>query len=187
MTRRKKKKISIRHRRLVDAYFECGMNETEAARRLGYVMPNKYASRLFDRPEVVAEIERIQNRMSKKAEITRERLLNEYAKIGFSNLGDLIEVDANGDGWIDLSTLSSEQRAAISEFTVEEYKEGRGDDARDVKKTKIKFSDKKGSLDSIARILGLFNDKLKVEGSISLVERLQRGRKQVKRDDPDNS
>ena len=42
--------------------------------------------------------------------------------------------------------------------------DGRGDDARDVKRTRFKLADKKAALESIGRHLGMFTDKIKVGG-----------------------
>lgn len=163
------------------AYFENGFHQTEAARSAGYAHPTVAAVKLMKLQQVQDEIARRRQKLEQKHEVTRERIIAEYAKIAFSSLGDLIEVDSQGNGWIDLTRLTDEQRAAVSEFTVDEYKEGRGDDGRDVKRCKIKLGDKKAALDSLARILGMFNDKVTLEASSSLVERLQRGRDRVKK------
>ena len=42
--------------------------------------------------------------------------------------------------------------------------DGRGEDARDVKRTRFKLADKKAALESIGRHLGMFTDKIKVGG-----------------------
>ena len=42
--------------------------------------------------------------------------------------------------------------------------DGRGEDARDVKRTRFKLADKKAALDDIGRHLGMFTDKIKVGG-----------------------
>ena len=63
--------------------------------------------------------------------------------------------------------MSRDQAAAIQEFVVDEYMDGRGEDARPVKRTRFKLADKKGALVDIGRHLGMFNDKLKVEGEMS--------------------
>ena len=61
--------------------------------------------------------------------------------------------------------------AALSEVTVEDYVEGRGEDARQVKRVKFKLHDKQAALVALARHLGRFDPKarqpLKVEVNIA--------------------
>ena len=66
-----------------------------------------------------------------------------YAKeeeIGSSNMLDYVEVEGK-DAIVDMSALTRDQAAAISEVTVETYMEGKGEDAERVKHTKIKLLD----------------------------------------------
>ena len=56
----------------------------------------------------------------------------------------------NGDILLDWSAMPPEATKAIAEITQEVYWDGKGDDAREVKKTKFKLYDKKGALDSMA-------------------------------------
>ena len=49
-------------------------------------------------------------------------------------------------------------------LVVDEYMDGRGEDARDIKRTRFKLADKKAALESIGRHLGMFTDKIKVGG-----------------------
>jgi|SRR5580704_560730 hypothetical protein len=52
--------------------------------------------------------------------------------------------------------------AAIQELTIDEYVEGKGKDARPVRRTKIKLYDKRPALVEIGRELGLFGPKTQV-------------------------
>ena len=47
-------------------------------------------------------------------------------------------------------------------ITVEEYKEGGGEDARDVKRVRFKLADKRAALVDIGRHFGMFIDKKEV-------------------------
>jgi phage terminase small subunit len=73
---------------------------------------------------------------------------------------DYIKVQSDGTAYTDHSSLTREQAGAIQEITVDEYVEGRGDEARIVKKVKIKLSEKRGSLELIGRHLGMFPTRI---------------------------
>ena len=47
-------------------------------------------------------------------------------------------------------------RSALSEVTVDDYIDGRGEGAREVKRIKIKLCDKKGALVDLGKHLGMF-------------------------------
>lgn len=108
------------------------------------------------RPNVAFAIKDAVQQRINRLQITPDRILAELAKIGFSNAMDYMSLDEYGQPYIDLSALNRDSAAAIQEFTVSEYKEGRGEDAREVKQIKIKLYDKKGALIALGKQVGLF-------------------------------
>lgn len=112
---------------------------------------------LIKHPKVRAMIDAAHKRLSERTEISVEKVLMELAKLGFANMQDYIRIQPNGDPSIDLSDLSPEQWAAVSEVVTETYMDGRGDEAREVKRIKIKLHDKLGALEKIAKHLGIFD------------------------------
>jgi phage terminase small subunit len=54
------------------------------------------------------------------------------------------------------SNLSREQATALSEFTVADFKTGRGEDARQVRRVRVKMHDKIRALIALGKHLGLF-------------------------------
>jgi phage terminase small subunit len=86
------------------------------------------------------------HRAAERYAISRERINAEMALISFSNMLDYLRVGSEGDAYVDLSTLTREQAAAISEITVERYTEGRGANARDVRRVRFKLYDKQTAL-----------------------------------------
>ncbi len=90
-------------------------------------------------------------------------MIRELAKIGFANMLDYITIGKDGDPYVDLSKLTREQAAAIGEVTVEDFTDGRGEDARDVRRVKFKLADKRGALVDLGRYFGLFTDKTVVD------------------------
>jgi len=145
------------------------LNATQAAIRAGYSAHSARAIGYenLTKPYIQEALTRERARLASELDITPEKVLAEYAKLGFSNMAHYTRI-SGGDPYIDLSTCTLSQFAAISEVTSEDYVEGRGEDARDVKKTKIKLHDKKGALDSIARHLGMFVDKSEVNSTVNV-------------------
>ena len=104
---------------------------------------------------------------AERIQVDADRVLRELCLIGFSNMADFVVAYEDGTATLDFSNMSRDQAAAIQEFVVDEYMDGRGEDARPVKRTRFKLADKKGALVDIGRHLGMFNDKRKVEGEMN--------------------
>lgn len=185
MPRRKVPVLHDRHRHVIDEYMANGYKRAEAMIAAGYSESTaKYKPHcVFGRDDVKAEIARRMAKHGAKLEITAERVLAELGKLAFVDLSNAIvrEDDRKGYAYLDASLLTDDQVAALATFETHEYTEGRGAEARDIIRVRVKLSDKKGALDSLARHFGLFNDKLQVNGELSLVDRLQRGRDRVSR------
>ena len=167
-------------RLLVDAWFENGCrSRREACRIAGYTMSQ--AGYVFQRQDVIIEIERRRNLLRRETEITEARVIAELGKIAFASLGDLLEIQEDGSAWIDMAAITEDQKAALAQYDVETYQEF-GDEEHPghvVKKSKIKFHDKKAALDSLARIMGMNNDKLAVTVGLTLSDKVQQARQRL--------
>ena len=169
--------LSEPHRRVIDAWFANGCRSRRGAMIEAGMSPSSTHS-VFIRPEVKKEIDRCRDRLDYRAAVTAERIEQELAKIAFASLGDLLEIQEDGSAWIDMSAITEDQKSALAEYNVETYKELGNDDepGREVKKAKIKFHDKKAALDSLARIRGMFKDKLEVSVGLTLSDKVQQAR-----------
>lgn len=179
----KKGTLTYQQRYMLDEYFRNGFRKVRAAKAAGYSTPGVQATRVFSYPWVQAEIERRFKKMEIKDRANRDAILEEYGKIGFARMGELLSVNEDGSVTLELQDMNDDDRAALSEFVVEEIMVGRGEDALPVRKTRIKFHDKRAALDSMSRVLGLFNDKVQVGAEESLVAALLAGRKRVAKAD----
>lgn len=153
-----------KQQRFVDEYL-IDRNGAQAYIRAGYKAKNEevaavMASRLLRNDKVKKAIEAGEAELAERTKITQDMVMNELAKIGFSNMLDYVTPTDGGDLLPDFSAVTRDQAAAISELTVEEYVEGRGDDARNVKRTKFKLSDKRAALVDMGKHLGMFKDHL---------------------------
>lgn len=157
-------KLTAKQQAFIEEYL-IDLNATQAAIRAGYSAKTAYSKGQLMTKTLSAHITEAQANRSKRTQITQDMVLNELAKIGFSNMLDYVSVTNGGDLAPDFSALTRDQAAAIGEVTVEEYTEGRGDDAKNVKRTKFKLSDKRAALVDMGRHLGMFKDKVEVTGA----------------------
>lgn len=150
--------------RFVEEYL-IDLNATQACIRAGYSAKtaDKIGPELLGKTSVAEAIQKAKERRSERTGITQDMVLNELAKLGFSNMQDYMKVGENGDPFLDFSNLSRDQAAALTEVTVEDYVDGRGEDARDVKRVKFKLADKRAALVDIGKHLGMFPTSGKLE------------------------
>jgi phage terminase small subunit len=136
-----------------------GKTATEAYALAGYKGDRTAASRLSTNVNIQERVAELQSKGAERAEISVEKVLRELAKIGFSNMLDYMRAGPDGDPYLDFSALSRDQAAALQEVTVEDFKDGRGEDARDVRRVKFKLADKRAALVDIGKHLGMFVER----------------------------
>jgi phage terminase small subunit len=93
--------------------------------------------------------------------VSRERNVAELAHIAYANLEDFTR-QVGEERVIDLSGATRDQLAALQEITVEDYLDGRGKDARQVRRTKIKLGDKQGAIERLNKMFGWIIDRNEV-------------------------
>jgi hypothetical protein len=175
--------LSETHAAVIDAWFANGCRSKRAACRTAGMHGNS-APDVFARPAVLAEIKRRRERIAEKLEITEDWIKQELGHIATARLGDLLEIQEDGSAWIDLSSMTDGQKAALAEYHVETYQVPGAEDEEGytVKKSRIKLHDKKGALDSLARIMGMNNDKLAVTVGLTLAEKVQQSRLRLRQE-----
>jgi phage terminase small subunit len=156
------------------------LNATQAAIRAGYSerTAKSIGQENLTKPDLQEYIQNLMDERSKRTEITADMVLREYAKIGFSNITDYLKVsvkprpvtietaegstmimeDMQGVDLFDTDTIDSEKMRAVAE--IKQTRDG----------IALKLHDKKGALDSMARHLGMFNDKMTVDVNIRKLE-----------------
>lgn len=157
--------LSPKHRKFLDEYCK-DRNGAAAVRRSGYSerRAKVTAAELLARDDIKAALADVDADNHEHAGITEKRIIDELAKLGFANMADYMRVGADGDPYLDFSRLSRDQAAALVEVTVEDFKEGRGKDARDVRRVKFKLADKKGALVDLGKHLGMFKERVEHTG-----------------------
>jgi phage terminase small subunit len=162
--------------KLFIAEYLIDMNATKAAIRAGYSRKTacEQGSRMLANVKISAAIAEVQARRFEELGIKAERVLQELALLGFSNMLDYISVGGNGGIRVDLAKLTRDQAAAIQEVTVEEYVERTGEDGNskptfeNVKRVKFKLNDKRGALELLGKHLKLFTEKVEHSGRLGL-------------------
>lgn len=131
--------------------FLVDMNATQAAKRAGYSDATAYSigNENLNKPEIQNRLNDIRKDLQEKTKITQEMVLNELAKIGFSNIKDYM------DGHLTMKNLNEvddDKASAIGSIkkTVSNYEGG------ETVYTEFKLHDKIKSLELIAKHLGFF-------------------------------
>jgi phage terminase small subunit len=152
-------------------------NATQAAIRAGYAAHSADVQSAQLLGYLRKEVAEAEAKISKKLEVTAERIVAELASVAFANQADYTGKD---NEILDLSGLSRDKTAAISEITVDTTG-GSGDGERKaVLRTRIKRADKVKALELLGRHLEMFTDKVKVSGNLyncsdeELAERLNK-------------
>jgi len=137
--------LSPRKQRFVDEYL-IDLNAKRAALRAGYSRRSKtYPTRLLQEPAISEALGKAMRARAERTGITRERVLEEFARIAFADMRGLADWGPHGAGIIDAAALSDDAAAAI--VCVGEAGE-RG-------KTHLRFKtfDKIKALEALARLL----------------------------------
>ena len=138
--------ISLNATRAYEKVYKCSLAAADTA-----------GPRLLGNVRVKARIEVLKARAAKRNELTKDMVINELRKLGFSNIKSFIGV---GNKILDISTLADEITAAVE--SIQSDKDG---------KVKCKLHDKKGSLVELGRHLGIF-EKDNNQKNIDLVPRI---------------
>ena len=169
MTAQVGSKLTAKQAVFVEEYL-VDFNATQAAIRAGYSenTARQIASENLSKPDIQEAIANAMAARSERTEITQDRVLRELGLIGFADMGDYVTISDSGDVMLDLTGLPEGATKVIHDVTQDEYKEGKGDAARDVKRTKLKLYDKRAALVDIGRHLGMFTDNFNLSGGVTL-------------------
>lgn len=171
--------LNAKQARFVSEYL-IDLNATQAAIRSGYSEKTAYSQgqRLLSHVEVAAALAKAQEKRAARTEITADRVLQELAKIGFS---DVRKVFTENGGLVNPADLDDETASTVAAIEVVTRRTpGAGEEAEIEYVHKIKQWDKLGALTQIGRHLGMFTDKLQVDVSDELASRLQIARQRVR-------
>jgi phage terminase small subunit len=137
-----------------DAYVEAGFTRNPLPD--GTMPSGGNAYRLFEKPHIQRRIQELQGRAAARIELTEAAVLAEMAKLAFHNPSDFLKVNDDGTANVDLSELTRDQMAAITEV---QSTTTIGSDGKPITTTKIKLADKKAALQDLGRHFGSWVDR----------------------------
>lgn len=178
--------LTPKHILVCERYIQNGGDKTEALRHVGY--SEKFCKgagheQIFNKPKVAEYILTRQAKVAKKYEITTDRILQEFAKIAFTDLSKYMRPQEDGTLVWDFRDATEDDLQALEGFSYDFYVEGKGpEEQMSLKKFKISRYDKIAALNALARASGLFDQNITV--NVSVVERLQRGRDRLRAGEP---
>lgn len=143
-----------------------GQTKTQAMREEGYSF-NTYdrdISRWWQRPKIATEMQRRRKKLADKSEVDSGWLVDRLKAIVELDISRLVDMEGNV---LPMHNLPPALRQALTVEIV------------DGKVKKITQSDRLKAMDQLARLGGLYEDKIKIEGEIELKDRLLAGRKRA--------
>jgi phage terminase small subunit len=114
------------------------------------------ASALLTNPNIQDAMAEAMRERSERTKVTQDMVVRELALIGFADLTDFVEWDSGSVKLKPSTDLDETKRRAIIEVSQTQHG------------IKIKLADKKGSLDSLGRHLGIFEADNKQAGQRTL-------------------
>lgn len=161
-----KESLTPRQERFAREYL-VDRNGTAAARRAGYSGTDQAlavsASRLLKLPKIAALVIVGEDRLAEKTGVTAERVVNELARVAFSDIGKAFGPDGQ---LLPLHEMPPEARAALAGVETEELFEGKGEERVQVGLgRKVRHWDKVKALELLGKHLGMFRDRLEHSGA----------------------
>lgn len=155
--------LTAKQKRFVEEYL-IDLNATQAAIRAGYSPNTAYSigNENLNKPEIRARIGKAMAERSKRTGINADRVLQELARIAFVKATDVIDTD---DATIK-QYASDDDLAVIQSVKVKVIPTKEGDGVE----REIRLNDKLKALELLGKHLGMFKDKLEINGSMDVVK-----------------
>lgn len=153
-------KLTTKQETFCKLYVANGFNGRKAAIEAGYAEKNAVviAAQNLRKLNVKQFIEKLTEKKTKDLEITAERIIQEYSRIAFFDIKKLFNED---DSLKKITELDDDTSAAIAGIDIASaYKKADEHEAITEILKKIKNVNKIAALDSLARIKGMFVDKI---------------------------
>lgn len=154
--------LTYKQRRFVEEFNIDPTNGAAAARRAGYSIDSarEMAYQLMQHPVIKRLITDSNEKAAKSLGISRERVLQELAVIGFSDLKHILTLDEEGNTTVNMAGIPDDKSPAVQELSISTK--------RGQKEVKVKLADKRAALMDLAKMMGWHVDKTEVSGTVTL-------------------
>lgn len=152
-------KLTEKQQRFVEEYL-IDLNATQAAIRAGYKPSSarQVGTENMSKPSIRACIDQAIAERSKRTGINQDRVIRELARLAFVNASDVIDMDEASIK----CNASEDDTAAIASVKVKTIPTKEGDGVE----REIRLNDKLKALELLGKHLGMFKDKLEIEGKV---------------------
>lgn len=149
-------RLTAKQRRFCEEYL-IDLNATQAAIRAGYSPKTArfIANENLTKPYIQKRIQNQMEERSKRTNVTQDMVVQELAKIGFSDITDYLKVKNNHVEIFDTDNIPREKLAAIAEIKESNYG------------LSIRLYDKIRALELLGRHLGMFKDRVEVTADVN--------------------
>jgi len=138
-----------------------GETATDAYVKAGFCADRHNAAKLGRNPAVKARVEELTAAAAEKAVITQAMVLEELAKIGFSDIRKLF---TPGGHLLPPNDMDDDIAACLSSIEVTTRKVRGGDDDEVETVSKVRLWDKRAALVDIGKHLGMFKERVEHTG-----------------------
>jgi phage terminase small subunit len=157
-------KLTIKQQRFADALFAMEVpNQRQAYIQAGYkargAVADSKASRLVRNGKVRAYLQKLRDKATERTLIDGVKIINEYAKLAFTDISDYIDIDKEGNViFRPFDTIDKEKLAAIESIKKRSKTTSNKDGTEHTTTTKeIKLHSKLNALDSLGKHFGVFD------------------------------
>lgn len=148
--------MTKKQKRFVEEYL-IDLNATQAAIRAGYspLTARDIGCENLTKPNIQEAIDKAIAERSRRTGVNADRVVRELAKIAFVNAGEIVDFDTA----ILMDKISEDDMAAIQSVKIKTFGE-------DGVEREVKLADKLKALELLGKHLGLFKDKVELDGSV---------------------
>lgn len=156
-------KLTNKQARFVEEYL-IDLNATQAAIRAGYSKKTAkdIACENLAKPNISEAIAKAQEKRSKRTEVTQDRVLQELAKIGFSDIRGLLTPGGNlkpVEDWDDELAGAVSSVEVVTKPSIDENGEKTVEHVH-----KLRVWDKNSALEKLGKHLGMYIDRVEHSG-----------------------
>lgn len=164
-------KLTDKQERFCQEYI-IDLNATQAAIRAGYSAKTAHVTGFqnLEKPNIQARLRQIQRKQSERTEVTQDDVIQELARLAFSNIGDFMEWDESSIRFTTSDKLSRAQKAAIQTIKAKQVtifnKETKNSET--TLDLEIKLHDKFRPLEKLGEHTGVFSRNDNVVKNLNL-------------------